>query len=58
MGKSIGRGRASSRLERCQNPWNGRCRSTDIELYIYYKGKRLPICRSCWGRMAGLNIEW
>ncbi len=47
-----------SRAERCKNPWNGSCRNTDIELYILYKGSRLPICRRCWGKLAEKPIEW
>jgi len=59
MGKSVRKPVASSmQVKRCQNPWNGKCRSTDIELYIMYKGRVLPICRSCWGKIANLNIEW
>jgi len=49
-----------SRLEkeRCMNPWNGRCTSTDIALYIMYKGERLPICLRCWRSISAKNIEW
>jgi len=46
------------RVERCRNPWNGRCKSTDIELYIMYKGRQLPICRRCWSEIAERNVEW
>jgi len=44
--------------ERCLNPWNGECRNTDIALFIYYEGQKLPICRSCWVEIASTNIEW
>jgi len=44
--------------EYCMNPWNGVCRSTDIVLYIYYRGRRLPICRKCWMEIASSNAEW
>jgi len=44
--------------EYCMNPWNGVCRSTDILLYIYYKGRRLPICRKCWMEIASSDAEW
>ena len=59
MSESMRRRAASSvRVERCRNPWNGRCKSTDIELYIMYKGAKLPICRSCWTMLAEKNVEW
>jgi len=59
MDKSTKKGFTSSmRVERCRNPWNGRCKSTDIELYIMYKGVKLPICRSCWTMLAEKNVEW
>lgn len=44
--------------ERCMNPWNGRCANTEILLYIFYEGERLPICRSCWEIIASKDIEW
>jgi hypothetical protein len=47
-----------SRVEHCRNPWNGRCRNTDIEVYILYKSSRLPICRCCWSKIANSNVEW
>ena len=48
-----------SRLsESCRNPWNGNCRNSDIELYIYYKNKMLPICRHCWKQIADKDLEW
>ena len=46
------------RIEHCRNPWNGKCRSTDIEVYVMYKGRRLPICRSCWTKLAEKPVEW
>lgn len=45
-------------LERCKNPWNGKCKNTDIEVYILYKGSRLPICHDCWCEIADKMIEW
>jgi hypothetical protein len=45
-------------IENCKNPWNGKCRNTDIEVYIYYRNKRLPICRKCWRTIAEKDIEW
>jgi len=45
-------------IEKCRNPWNGECESTDIEVYIYYKGRRLPICRDCWSDIAEKDLEW
>jgi len=48
-----------SRLsESCRNPWNGNCRNSDIELYIHYKNKVLPICRHCWRQIADRDLEW
>lgn len=44
--------------ESCANPWNGKCESTDIILYIYYKGDKLPICRFCWNEIAEKEVEW
>jgi len=45
-------------IEKCRNPWNGECRSTDIEVYIYFRGRRLPICRDCWTDIAEKDFEW
>ncbi len=45
-------------VEHCRNPWNGKCRNTDIEVFILYKGDRLPICRHCWSKIAESDIEW
>jgi len=47
-----------NRAEHCKNPWNGKCKNTDIEVLILYKGDRLPICRRCWNKIANSNIEW
>jgi len=44
--------------EHCKNPWNGECKNTDIEVYIYHKGERQPICRNCWKKIAEKDIEW
>jgi hypothetical protein len=49
---------SNRQAENCRNPWNGECRSTDIEVYIYYKGKLHPICRECWNDIAEKDIEW
>ena len=42
----------------CKNPWKEQCKNSDIEVYIYYKNKRVPICRKCWTRIAEDDIEW
>jgi|GEM_PF-1640071 hypothetical protein len=42
----------------CMNPWKPDCRSTDIGLSIYYKGRSVPICRKCWEEISEKNIEW
>jgi hypothetical protein len=44
--------------EVCKNPWNGKCKNADIEVYIFYKNKRLPICRKCWSMIAEKDIDW
>lgn len=43
--------------EKCRNPWKN-CKHTDIILEIMYKGKALPICRSCWNKIAKSNKQW
>lgn len=45
-------------MERCKNPWNGKCKNANIKLYIVFKGEKLPICRQCWSRMADRDLEW
>jgi hypothetical protein len=45
-------------MERCRNPWNKECKNGDIEVYILFKGEKLPICRRCWGRIADKDMEW
>ncbi len=42
----------------CRNPWNGECKNTDIEVTIYYKKELLPICRSCWSKIAEKDLSW
>ncbi|MEM2111547.1 MAG: hypothetical protein QXX08_06685 [Candidatus Bathyarchaeia archaeon] len=44
--------------EKCLNPWNKKCESTDIAIYIMYEGEQLPICRDCWAAISAKNIEW
>jgi len=48
----------ANKLECCQNPWNPRCESPDIELYIVYEGRTVPICKSCWRKIAKTDREW
>ncbi len=57
MGYARGTHMGSS-VDHCRNPWNGKCRKTDIQLYIYYKGRELPICRDCWHDIADRDLEW
>ncbi len=45
-------------MECCQNPWNKKCGNNDIEVYIFLKEERLPICRDCWKEIAEKNLEW
>ncbi len=44
--------------EKCKNPWNDKCVNSDIQLYIYYKDRALPICSRCWTKIADKEIEW
>jgi len=45
--------------EVCQNPWKRKkCGNTDIAVYILYGNRRLPICNSCWRRIAKSDREW
>jgi len=48
----------SKMADSCKSPWNGKCSSTNIEVYIQYKDQVLPICRHCWGEIAEKDIEW
>ena len=45
-------------IESCKNPWKERCVNNDIEVYIYYKNQRIPICRKCWSNISETDIEW
>ena len=45
-------------IEKCNNPWKEKCKNPDIEVFIYYKNKRLPICKKCWRKIAEKDIEW
>jgi len=45
-------------LEHCKNPWNEKCKNTEIELYIIYKGVKHPICSCCWDTLAEKTFEW
>jgi|YelNatPaOPRAMG01_1025707.scaffolds.fasta_scaffold15141_7 hypothetical protein len=44
--------------EQCRNPWNGGCENTDIQVYIIYRGEKLPICSRCWGEICESDVEW
>ena len=48
----------TGRVECCKNPWNGECKSMDIEVYIDYKGLLKPICHKCWEKIADEDFEW
>jgi len=37
--------------EKCMNPFK-ECHNTNIVLYIMYRGRKLPICESCWWELA------
>ncbi len=45
-------------MERCRSPLNPDCGNWDIALYIFFEGKRLPVCRKCWRQMAETDLEW
>ncbi|MCK4313227.1 hypothetical protein KAW04_00520 [Candidatus Bathyarchaeota archaeon] len=45
-------------MERCRNPWNKECKSANIEVYIFHKGTKRPICRRCWSQIAKKDLEW
>jgi hypothetical protein len=45
-------------IDICQNPWKGKCKNSDIEVYIYYHDKRLPLCRKCWNKIADKDLDW
>ena len=45
-------------MEHCRNPWHKECKGNDIEVYILFRGERLPICRRCWTRLAEKDMEW
>ncbi|MCW4016542.1 MAG: hypothetical protein NWF06_09245 [Candidatus Bathyarchaeota archaeon] len=48
----------SKTAETCKNPWKRNCTNTNIEVYIYYKNKSIPICRKCWSKIAEKDLEW
>jgi hypothetical protein len=45
-------------MEHCKNPWNKECNNTDVEVYIFFKGEKRPICRLCWGKISEKEVEW
>jgi len=46
-------------IEICDNPFTGKkCGSTDIVIYIMFKGKKKTLCRECWSKIADKNKEW
>jgi len=43
----------------CCNPFRKRCcRNADIEVFIFYKGEKLPICHSCWKKISKTEQGW
>ena len=44
--------------EKCENPWKKECNNIDIEVYIYYKNNKVPICRKCWAEIGESDREW
>ncbi|MBS7616343.1 hypothetical protein KEJ45_04010 [Candidatus Bathyarchaeota archaeon] len=45
-------------MERCKNPWNKECKNENITVYIVVKGDKIPICKSCWNKIAEKDLEW
>ena len=45
-------------MEHCKNPWHRECKDGNIEVYILFRGERLPICRRCWSRIVDKDLEW
>jgi len=35
-----------------------RCDSTNIVIYIMWKGKKLPLCHKHWAKIAESDKEW
>jgi hypothetical protein len=40
------------------SPLNPNCNSTEIAVYMYFGGRKLPICWGCWREIAGSDLEW
>ena len=45
-------------IDYCKNPWRKKCNNTDIEVYIFFKNTRKPICRKCWNKIVENDYEW
>ncbi|MEM2972063.1 MAG: hypothetical protein QW270_06550 [Candidatus Bathyarchaeia archaeon] len=45
-------------MEHCKNPWDKKCKNGDIEVYILFRGEKLPICKQCWNQIANKDLEW
>ncbi len=56
--RSVNRSLDGGGIEHCMNPWNGKCRNTDIQLYIFYRNRKRPICRSCWEEIVKQGYSW
>jgi len=39
------------KYELCGNPWNGRCESTEITLYVYFNGVTVPVVETAGTRL-------
>jgi len=48
----------STQKEHCENPWNPKCKTENIKLYIQIEGKNLPICSECWEKISDTDLEW
>ena len=49
---------AVKHMEHCKNPWKNDCKSGNIQLYIEFKGEKLPICKRCWSHIAEKELDW
>lgn len=34
------------------------CLNQDIAVYIMWKGRKIGLCKKCWGKVSKSNLEW
>lgn len=44
--------------EVCRSPLNPDCGRRDIQVYILFGGRKLPVCGKCWEQIADSDLEW